>query len=60
MDYACFLQFKPQGWRLHEIVETEAERDLFIENAKDMMKARMNGLQVIGYDVHELTNKAES
>ena len=47
-----------KGWQFHEFI-VESDRDFFIRMVEDMMKARLLGLPILGYDVHKLTNLAE-
>jgi hypothetical protein len=53
--YACFL-LTARGWTFHEIYDSPAAASDFAAMAEDMMTKCMLGLDVLGYDVHELTN----
>lgn len=56
--YACFL-LVGKDWKLHDIVKTDEEAEFFQRIARDMMNGRLLGVPILGYDVHELTNKAD-
>lgn len=53
--YACFL-LSPKGWHFSYFVDSVTKAAAFAEQAEDMMSSRLNGVTIIGYDVHELTD----
>lgn len=57
--YACYL-LVGKSWKLHEIVENFNDVTAFLETTQSMMKARLLGLPINGYDVHELQNQAKT